>query len=613
MYVLDVIPFSKSAPQGTLSYRSTKKLQPGALVSVTLRRTPIQGVVVDCATVAERKSELKRASFTLASSDPVEEGALSKELMEAARMVALYHATSVGLVLTALIGEYVRAEVLFPKQKKVRAYTTLPTTIEAELATRKEVYRKAIQDVVSHGDTVQLIVPSLAELIYWQTYFSDLKPLCIAGTTTPKKRAVLFAQAREYTGLVITTPAHEWLPLAHRALTILERVSAGTYQAVTRPYLDYRIAARERARSAQEALLVGDFPLPLEYRPHPDAPLASTSTSVVSVVDVRSPKDAPEKKVWKAVSDELLAEIRAALQGKAPVHIAVLAVRKGYAPAVVCKDCGQTVTDERGRTLSFSVEQGVRVLRSNDGHTVQSATTLCTRCGSWNLLPLGIGIERVEEELRAVFTDTPIVSFAAETIRSHAHVQKLLHPLLDTSCIVVGTEAMLPWLQVSEKEFPLTLSVVASSDSLLALPFWRARERFLRLVFLFGSLSKKLVIATRHPEDTVFETFSERGTGAFFKEETALRTALSYPPFGTLVTLTIEGSRTHVALVHEDIAPTIQGYAFIQLPDRPVSSAGYKRTLVYRAKKDEWPNEALVSALRTLPQSVKVRIDTELL
>ena len=84
---------------------------------------------------------------------------------------------------------------------------------------------------------------------------------------------------------------------------------------------------------------------------------------------------------------------------------------------------------------------------------------------------------------------------------------------------------------------PLSLAAIASADSLLALPFWRARERFVRLGLLLTSIAPRALIATRLPDDAAVKTLRDPKDTSFFDEESSLRKALGYPPYGTLISL----------------------------------------------------------------------------
>jgi primosomal protein N' len=614
MFVIDVIPFSKSAPAGTLSYRSKVELAPGSLVRVMLRKTATQALVVSCESVMEQKSTLKRATFMLSKSEPVLEGSIPLAYISAAKEIALYHASPLGSVLMALFADLITADVSFVDDASATEKKASDTgvkklnLIEGTFQSRTQHYRSLIETAMSSRASVHLLVPTLAEFAYWKVALKDLSPLCISSETPPKRRAELLQKAGTHVGGVITTPSYIGLPLPLRTAYILERVSAGTYQLPKRPYLDTRMCARAFSASLHTPLYIGDYPIPLEYRN--GAQKLPTLHSKLEIFDARKKDDQIGDDVpWKALPDQLIASIKTVLDTGG--RVAVLAVRKGYAPAVVCKDCGQAVLDERGYGMSFSQEGGKRVMRSSDGKSVREADTKCVRCDSWNLLPLGIGVERIEEELAQTFLESPLVTISAEAIRKSSEAKKILAQAELPGAIIIGTEAMLLWLQGMHEKLPITLGIVASSDSLLALPFWRARERFSRLGLLFASLTTTLIIATRKPDNSIFSTFTNEHGVPFFTEELMLRKALGYPPFGTLITLQSEGTHTHNEKVRLHVATLLADRPISTLPERAMGKNMFRQTFVLQYGNALWPDTALSHTLMQLQLTTRILLDPE--
>ncbi len=505
MYVIDVIPLSRTAP-GTLSYRSSVELPVGSVVDIVLRKTLTQGIVVASLPVTDAKEMLKHARFLLSKSAPSPSGSLPESFMRAAQKTAAYHATSVGAVLATLFGEYVQAGMPIPLSQNFISGSGFTSIVsEKSVAGRSAQYKELFKSSQKEGRAVLLIVPTIAECLFWKEELSAYKPLVLSGTLSGARRAKALESAVSYTGLVIATPSFSWTPIASLGLIIVDRISAGTYTLPRRPYLNMVCAIEELARAREVPLVYGDFPIPLEYRAQPEAALQEYPGRII-IHDARRDPDDQEAAgtPWQAIPVEVVKEIESELAKGG--RVVVLAVRSGYAPAVVCRDCGQAVTDERGMPLAFTAAGGTRVFRSSDGKTVISANMKCTRCDSWNLLPLGVGLERVAEELQKEFPTAPIISIPADSLRTPRAAKAMLEGSLKPGTITIATEAFLPWMlgqskADSEQEKRLPLGVIASADSLLALPFWRARERFVRLGFLFRTLCNSLTLITRHPED----------------------------------------------------------------------------------------------------------------
>lgn len=607
MYVIDVIPLSRTAP-GVLSYRSQEKRLPGTIVSIVLRKKPTQGIVVGCVPVQEAKEMLKNARFLLSKSAPSASGVLPHAILQAAEETAAYHATTVGAVLSAVFSEYARLELPLPELVYTPGTGFAREPIELPLSKRVEMYSRHVEGMSQAGRAVLLVVPTLPELEFWKHTLAIHKPLILSGSVTGARRTKTLETAASHQGLIISTPAFSWVPIQHLGMICVDRVSAGTYMFPKRPYLSMAHALESLARARELPFLVGDFPLPIEYRPDPASAPKHSLLSPVKLIDARKDPDALEVSVtWNAVPLPAIEKIRTALsEGKRAI---VLATRKGYAPAVVCRDCGQAQTDDRDVPLTFSVAGGKRALVSSDGMSVLSPKMNCSRCSSWNLLPLGIGIERIEEELKSAFPEVSIHTATPEILAGPRKIKTLLSEASAPGTILIGTEALLPWLYAHPG--PESIGIIASADSLLSLPFWRARERFVRLAYFFSGLCSELVLVTRRPEDTAVLALRKPESEDFWQEETQMREALGYPPFGTIVTLSVEGSELAVDRMSKRILEDIAEHSPTLLPSRNVQAGTMKRSIVLMIPEGLWPNESLASYVRTLPPSVRIRIDPE--
>ena len=614
MYVLEVIPFSRTAPPAPLSYRSRTDLPIGTIVSIPLRKKIVPGLVTQSVPVREAKSVLKTATFTLSKSSEVILGSLRESFVIAAKNTAIYHATTLGAVLSATLLPVLKEDFadgfkeLLATKTKTNAYEFL--RCEGPMTTRTKKYR----DKCANTGTTLLVVPTQIEVELWAEIFADLKPLVISGKLTGKRREASLARVSTHTGILLSTPNFApgiaALSLGNLDSIVLERVSAGSYSLPKRPYLDTRYLLNQIATQQNIPITYGDYPLPLEFRKDSEAPIKKTAKTKITVLDVRPVKTEvkKEQKPWQAVPDEIRTQIKQALEKNG--RVAMLSVRRGYAPMVICRDCSTTVTDENGRTLSLATIKGARVYRSSDGKTTPAAEVFCKVCGGWNLTPLGIGVERLEEELRAAFPNTPIVRIDQDSGKALS-LKKARQEIMQPGTIVLGTEIMLPYLSVYE---PVDLGVIPSADSLLALPFWRARERFVRVGRMLAERSKDCVIATRHPEDAALQSLAEPLDTTFWKEETGLRKMLSYPPFGTLIIFHAEGTHERLEEARRIIRAACAPNTPHELAEQVIDAKGtLKFSSVLLVPNNTWPDTPLSERFSYLPPTIRIHIDSEML
>jgi primosomal protein N' len=621
MYVLEIIPLSRTAPPDPLTYRSSIKISVGTIVDVPLRRKIVPGLVIAVSPAQEAKMMLKTASFSLSKSSSTEHGALPKAIVVVAEKIALYHATTVGAVLSALLIPVLTSPI--PAFEKEKGSEFSVVYLEKLFVSRVAAYIKILDAAADAKDSKDmrtsayaratlLVVPTITEAAQWAELLKKYKPIVLTSKVTGKRREEMVARACGARGLIITTPSFALLPITHLSTIIIERMSAGSYSLPKRPYIDVRYALTELARAREILLIYADYPLPVEFRENHTKPLSEAphqyreggNTTDVTLHDARTIPGA-ERKPWQAIPEAVRKEMKKTLSENG--RVAVLAVRKGYSPAVICKDCGSAVTDEHGRALSLFISGAKRELRSSDGKSVESAEMFCKVCGSWNLMPLGIGIEQVEEELKILFPESVITHIDADS-SSVKELARVKEEIAQPGAIIIGTEIMLSWLLPTN---PVDLAVIASADSLLALPFWRARERFVRVGLMFAERSNKLIITTRKPEDEALDAIIAPTTSTFWKDEAGLRKMLSYPPFGTLIIFHSEGTETALVKLKEQILHACGEYTVTELPPQPISKTISKVSMVLQLPKDAWPNQELSERIANLSPAIRVHINSE--
>ncbi len=188
MYVVDVIPFSRTAPAGTLSYRSRVSLLAGTIVEVSLRRRMVRGLVVGCQSVAEAKAMLKSAPFILTKAVPRASGMLPESYRTAAEQVALLHAATLGSTLTSLLDELIRSAISLGEIVVEKGAGFEYDVVETDLAAREARYRTLIEMNIAGRMATLLVVPTIAETEYWRHCFADTKPVVLSGAEGGTRR-----------------------------------------------------------------------------------------------------------------------------------------------------------------------------------------------------------------------------------------------------------------------------------------------------------------------------------------------------------------------------------------------------------------------------------------
>ncbi|MGC9529629.1 MAG: replication restart helicase PriA [Candidatus Bipolaricaulaceae bacterium] len=168
---------------------------------------------------------------------------------------------------------------------------------------------------------------------------------------------------------------------------------------------------------------------------------------------------------------------------------------------------------------------------------------VCARCGGQRFRMFGLGTERVEHEARRLFPRARIARLDSHTARRRGEIlTALARGELD---VLVGTQMVGKGL-----DFPrITLVGVVHADALLSVPDFRAGERTYQLLVAAmgragrGELPGEVIVQTDQPEHYAIHCALRGDYERFYHQELAFRQALSYPPFGRLVRILLEGGK----------------------------------------------------------------------
>ncbi len=211
--------------------------------------------------------------------------------------------------------------------------------------------------------------------------------------------------------------------------------------------------------------------------------------------------------------------------------------RRGFSTKILCFDCGFA---ERCKHCDIALvfHAGDQRLRCHYCGFETAPSDVCSQCGAPDTALLGIGTERLEEEVRTRFPDARIARLDRDTASKRGGTERILRALRDGSVdILVGTQMV-----AKGHDFPGVLLVgVVTADLGLQLPDFRAAERTFQLLTQVagragrGNTPGRVLVQTFVPEHYAIRPVRDHDYETFYAEELAQRAALGYPPFGRLV------------------------------------------------------------------------------
>jgi primosomal protein N' (replication factor Y) len=211
--------------------------------------------------------------------------------------------------------------------------------------------------------------------------------------------------------------------------------------------------------------------------------------------------------------------------------------RRGYAPLVLCKACGERMTAPDTQSWLVEHRYSGRLVCHLTGWSMPKPDS-CPHCGAKDsLVSIGPGVERLEEEARALFPDARIAVFSSDTAPTGEAARALVGEMEAGGIdILVATQAA-----AKGHNFPnLTLVGVVDADLGLRGGDLRAAERtFQLLAQATGRAGRadspgRALIQTYAPEHAVMQALKAQDRDAFLAAESEMRELSGLPPYGRL-------------------------------------------------------------------------------
>lgn len=250
--------------------------------------------------------------------------------------------------------------------------------------------------------------------------------------------------------------------------------------------------------------------------------------------------------------------------------------RRGYAPYLCCEDCGW-IPKCRFCNVSLTYHMHERLLRCHYCGHQQGVKGTCRACGSSRVKNVGIGTEKIEDELKLLFPEARVARMDLDTTRGKDAYQKLIDRFEAHDIdILVGTQMLTKGLDFEK----VTLVGIVDADQLLYFPDFRAHERAYQLLTqVSGRAGRKeaageVIIQSRHPEHPVLLDVQQQAYEQLVNRELQERRTYNYPPFVRLIGLQVKHTKEELAhAAAHDLVELLQkklGKARVLGPDVPL-------------------------------------------
>jgi len=216
--------------------------------------------------------------------------------------------------------------------------------------------------------------------------------------------------------------------------------------------------------------------------------------------------------------------------------------RRGYSPYIMCDACGW-IPKCISCAVSLTYHMYSNQLRCHYcGHT-EHFPAVCPACGSAGLRTVGLGTEKLEEDLKLLFPEARVRRMDLDTTRSKYSYQNILGEFEEGNIdILVGTQMVSKGLDFDK----VRVVGIVDMDRMLHFPDFRAAERSFQLaVQVSGRAGRRdkqglVIIQTHNLKQQIFTFISDHDFKGFYQAEITERQKFRYPPFFRLIRIILK-------------------------------------------------------------------------
>ncbi|MEK9182062.1 MAG: primosomal protein N' [Patescibacteria group bacterium] len=627
MKLLEVIPIARGISAETLTYFTASEVAIGSIVKVPLRKKTIPAIVLSLQEVSEAKSSIKDLAYSVRKIKEIKSfDLILPKFMEASKEIADYLAASTGSVMNSIIPKNILLNADKLKiEIKAGAANSRPHekfVLQADDEERYANYRSFIREEFAKGFSVFFCLPTIQDIKKtFEVLSKGIEQYAfILHSGMPKKEVLknwMKVLSEAHPVLIIATGSYLSVPRSDIGAIIVDKENSSAYKSQVRPYLDVRKFSEILSEKMKIKMIFGDLLLrtetiwrhgqgefiefsPLKFR--------SLSTATQEIIDMKKIKGESEKSPFKIVSNELEHLVRTTQKNNE--HMFIFVARRGLSPTTLCNDCGTIVLCSfcKAPTVLHRSNKENFFLCHRCGER-RNALEKCANCDSWNLTALGIGMEKVYEELSGKFPSVKIFKMDADSAPTHRIACQTIKKFYESpGSVLLGTEMALVYL--NEK---IANSAVVSIDSFFSLPDFRINEKVLNILLKIRFFTaKNFIIQTRDASQKVMEYAVKGNLAEFYRDEINNRESLEYPPFSTLIKITVSGEKKKVADEMDKLEKYLEPRHLAIFPAfTPFAKGKYSMHALMKIPRGGWIDRALLDKLRNLPPYFNINVDPE--
>jgi primosomal protein N' (replication factor Y) len=492
---------------------------------------------------------------------------------------------------------------------------------------KTEVYLQAIEYVLQQGRDAIILVPEISltpqTVGRFKARFATDIAVLHSGLGAGERYDEWRRAHRGEVRIVVGARSAIFAPLPNVGIIIVDEEHDTSYKQSESPRYHARNVAIVRAQRNNAVCVLGSATPSVESNFNCDRGksirliLSERATRAklpeVNLIDMRveTRESGPNAILSRRLEEAVLSRVKAGEQ------VLLLLNRRGFAPFVLCPQCGW-VAECPDCNVSLTYHTKGAFLSCHYCNGRRQIPVVCDECHFNPLLFLGTGTQRVEDYLMRAFPGARVERMDADTTSGKGGHAKILGRLAEGVIdILIGTQMI-----AKGHDYPgVTLVGVINADTGLSLPDFRAAETTFQLLTQVAGRAGRgdrpgiVMIQTYRPYHYAMQTAAQHDYPGFYEREIKEREAALYPPFRRMANLMVEcedpeEAARAVAVLHRLVRNTIQdlGYQGIEI-------LGPSPATVRRVKKKYRWNLGLLSKsakrINTLCRAVRNDFDSQ--
>ncbi len=417
---------------------------------------------------------------------------------------------------------------------------------------KTEVYMQIIEEVLKRGETAIMLVPEISLTPQMVEQFSNRFGNQIAALHSALSEGEKYDEwrriARGEASIVIGARSAIFAPLKNIGIIIMDEEHSDSYkQGDKSPRYHARDVAIWRAKYHSCPVLLGSATPSLESMARAEKGVYQLlvlkervngkSLPNVEIIDMN--KEA--KNGISHITNRLLGELSSCIdRGEQAI---LFLNRRGFSTFVTCKNCSETIKCPNC-DITLTYHKSNRMLRCHYCGYATPLPKVCPHCKEEALSDLGVGTEKIEEELHGLLPNARVLRMDVDTTSRKGAHKKMIDAFRNHEYdILLGTQIVAKGLDFSD----VTLVGVINADTSLNIPDFRSSENTYSLLSQVAGRSGrsqktgKVYIQTFNPDHYAISFVKEHDYLGFYREEMKIRRRLGYPPFYFLCYLKISG------------------------------------------------------------------------